>query len=230
MAQHTVITYTCPKCRVDIARQFGLLSTKMIVCPKCGANVRIDGNVIAQNWGYNFAWIGGLLIWLALGAAVLADPKFAETVGNKAFPAATLENRIVLAGLCAIPAMMLGLLCGGLGMMLGAIVAACAPATSAPAVPDYPGSPTAAPPQPQERGCLIRMIFILVWPVVFFFGAAIVISMVATFQAGDDKEMQRLANEEMAKKSVLWLLLGTLFVFILGCAGVLPLTGPKKKS
>jgi hypothetical protein len=93
-------------------------------------------------------------------------------------------------------------------MLLGAIVAAgatvdAADATEAPPQPPPAGGfrflppggdpqrssaagfypppgPAASPPRPPRRGFFVRAFFALLWPVVFFFGAALVLSIVAT--------------------------------------------------
>jgi hypothetical protein len=198
VATYTVFTYCCPRCKADLGRRFGLITTPSVVCPGCGANVRIDRNVIAQNWGYNFAWVGGLLAWAALAAAVLLDPAFAATLGNKTLPAGTFEQRLVIAGFCAIPALFAGLLLGGVGMLLGTIVSvqpsrSAAPPEGQPAGPPRgapgfapAGAPAVSPPRPQDRGFLVRAFFVLLWPVVVFFGAASVIGLV--LRAGVEKE------------------------------------------
>jgi hypothetical protein len=151
----------------------------------------IDSNVIAQNWGFNFAWVTGVLIWQALGVAVIASPEFAAMIGNKTFPAATLKNRVVIALVCAIPSLLAGLIIGGVGMLLGTIVAMGAAReenSTAPAndqesdsrAPAWEPSPTAAtqPSGPPRRSLLVRAFFVLLWPVVFFFVAALVLGAV----------------------------------------------------
>ena len=194
MPTRTVYTYTCPRCRTDLGRQFSLLTSKRIVCPGCGNNVRIDTNVIQQNWGYNFAWVGGLLIWGGLAAGVLLDPAFAASVGNNTLPATTPGNRLVIAGFCCIPALIGGLLVGGFGLLLGTIVAAgaddeppaekVAPPSQGPsyaAAFNRQAAPEASQPpgpRPRKRSLLVRGSFVLLWPVVFLFGAAIVLGMV----------------------------------------------------
>jgi hypothetical protein len=182
----TIITYKCPRCRADIGRRFGLMSTLTITCPFCEAKVRIDRNVIAQNWGFNFAWVGGLLIWLVLGVGALASPQFAAMLGNKTLPAATPQNRVVIALFCVIPSLLARLVIGGVGMLLGTIVAMGAAreensTTEAPIEPQGPvGAPAAGPqpPRPRRRGLLVRAFFVLLWPVVFFCGAATVLGAV----------------------------------------------------
>ena len=54
MATYTVITYRCPRCKTDIGRRFGLITTLRILCPRCGTRVRIDAGVVGQNWAFNF--------------------------------------------------------------------------------------------------------------------------------------------------------------------------------
>jgi DNA-directed RNA polymerase subunit RPC12/RpoP len=196
--RRTIITYTCPRCRTDIGRRFGLITSRLIVCPNCSTKVRVDANAVAQNWGFNFAWVGGLLSWLALGAGILADPQFATLMGNGTLPAATLENRLVIAAFAAIPALFIGLFLGGFGMMLGYIVGVASPdpaeggGSPGPISTPAPGPlaaggrniliiPTASPPKPKGRHILVRMFFIVLWPIVFFFGAAIALGVVSAF-------------------------------------------------
>lgn len=229
MAKVVIITFRCPKCRLDIGRQFGLITTTTIVCSKCGTHVRLDSAAVAQNWGFNFGWMSALLIWFALGVGVLVDPQFAATMGNTTFPAATDAQRVVIALTCGIWAFLAGLCFAMVGMVLGSLVATFAPAGSAPMETDLPDRPTAGPPQTRERGCLVRMIFIFVWPVVGFFVAVIAITAVATIEAGNDPVMQQIAIEEAGKQTAPWLVFGTLAVFLLSCVGLLPFTGRKRK-
>ena len=282
MPTYTVITYQCPKCKADIGRCLGLHTKLTIACPNCGANVRIGRDAMAQNWGFNFAWVSGLVIWLVLGVGVLVSPELAAQIGRDAFPADTFEHRLVIAGVSAIPALLAGLVFGGIGMVCGTIAAFCASASETragdhPAWPSSNAGPGAAggfpgqnapplyPPQPRGRGFFVRAFFVLLWAVVFFFGAAIVLSMVATTgvkpverrpadeastvgllasplgqgpllaassllpDEGRQDQQRQEAAAKMGERSAPWLLLGTLGVFVLGCVGLLPLTGSGKK-
>ena len=191
----TIITYKCPRCRADIARRFGLMSTLTITCPFCEAKVRIDRNVIAQNWGFNFAWVGGLLIWLVLGVAVIASPQFAAMAANKTLPAATLQNRAVIALFCVIPSLLAGLIIGGVGMLFGTIVAmgAAREETARPKLQQSSkgrlerAAAGPQPPRPRRRGLLVRAFFVLLWPVVFFCGAATVLGADAASAGGGNR-------------------------------------------
>jgi hypothetical protein len=105
---------------------------------------------------------------------------------------------------------------------------------------------------------------VLLWPVVFFFGAGIVLAVAAVCGAktdappsitaastigligspqgqgpllaavslmppeARDEQLKQQAAADMGKQSAPWLLLGTVVVFGLGCAGLLPVTGRKK--
>jgi hypothetical protein len=232
MATYRVITFQCPRCKTDIGRQWGLITTKVIVCPSCGTNVRIDTSVIQQNWAFNFGWVGGILTWFVLGALVLADPQFATTIGRKTFKSDTGEQRLLIAGMCGIPAMFAGLLIGLVGGILGTIVAwGASEAPPAPATPvPTPGAPPLAPPQPQGRGCLIRSFFILLWPIVTFFASGIVVMVLTGVFTASDEEVRRQLSKEAGEKYAGWMLLASLVAFILGCVGLLPLTGRGKKK
>ena len=152
MATITVFTYRCPKCRADIGRRFGLITTPMIVCGSCGTNVRIDKNVIQQNWAFNFGWAGGLFTWLCLAVAVINSPAFATKMANNTLPAATFENRLVIAAMCGLWAMFVGMGFALIGGIIGTIVAATSSAWSLNSggfqsfpTPPTPGG-TSAPP------------------------------------------------------------------------------------
>jgi hypothetical protein len=173
------------------------MSKLTIICPFCQAKVRIDHNVIAQNWGFNFAWVSGLLFWLVVGAIVIASPHFAAMIGRRTFPAATLQNRVVIALFCAIPSLFVGLIIGGVGMFLGLIVAAGAAreenCTTTEAANDNLSpmpSPTGAPqpPGPPRRSLLVRAFFVLLWPALFFFGAAIVLGAIMMRAPAEETE------------------------------------------
>jgi hypothetical protein len=84
--------------------------------------VRVDRQVIAQNWGYNFGWVGGLIIWLALGAGVMLDPQFAASIGGKTMKSDTQQQRMMIALMMGIPALLGGLVVGGIGMLLGSVM------------------------------------------------------------------------------------------------------------
>lgn len=228
MAKMIRITYQCPRCRTDLGRRFGLIMTRTVDCPKCGNSVRVDSQVFAQNWGFNFGWVGGLLIWAGMGGAVLIDPEFAATIGGNTFPAATPKDRVIIALTCVIPAFIGGFILNGLGMLFGAIAAHGAPAGSAPVEPEIRGSPSPAPP-PLGRGCLIRAFFILFWPVVFFFASGVTLALLAGFSA-EGEAARKKAVQQSAEQNTGWMLLGTLLVFLLGCLGLLPWTGRKKKE
>jgi uncharacterized membrane protein len=208
MARVTVIRYTyrCPRCRTDIGRRFGLITSARIVCPCCGTYVRIDAQVIQQNWGFNFGWAAGLLTWLGLATAMLASPEFAAAFGGNTFPSATLENRLALAAMCCIPSLFVGGAVAAVGMLLGALVAAGAEdSDTARGYPPPPSptwglaprpagfhprtDPTAPPPRPRQRGFLVRACFVLLWPVVFFFGAATVVQQVAVNALNHDEPL-----------------------------------------
>jgi hypothetical protein len=293
MATYIVFTYRCPRCRADIGRRFGLYTKRKIPCPRCGTGVRIDAAVFAQNWGYNFGWVGGVLACLVLGFGVLISPDFAATVGGNTLPSATEHDRLVLAGMSLIPGLLAGLVFGGVGMVLGAIVAAGAAAEADDATevpPPGPGpgggfrflppgadpqpssaaatgfsSPPARPASPPRRGLFVRAFFALLWPIVFFFAAGFGLTIVAMSRvksvdppppaaaAGTvgllaapqgqgpllaafslipapvrDQQLKHQATWKMGGQSAPWLLLGMLVVFLLGCAGVLPYTGRLK--
>ncbi len=284
MPTYTVWTFRCPRCKSDIGRRFGLITTLTIPCPNCRTQVRVDSNCIQQNWGFNFGWVGGVLLWFALAAGVLASPEFAAQIGRKTFPADTHEQRLVIAGVCALPAFLGALVIGGIGMVCGAIAAASMPThtadpfdlTSPPPPGPRPGRPgqwgaDAAGrdfrlpdvPRPAQRGFLARAFFALLWPVVVFLGAMAALILVALWTAksdesppavaagtvgllsaphgqgpllaaaaqvperAKDESMKQRAVGKLAERAAPWLLLAMLVTFGLGCAGLLPSTSRK---
>ena len=103
----------------------------MIDCLNCRANVRIGRDCVAQNWAYNFACFGGLILWLLLAVGVLIDPQLAAMIGQKEFPADTFEHRLVIAGISIFPSLLAALLIGGVGWLCGKVVALEEPASGA---------------------------------------------------------------------------------------------------
>lgn len=238
MARVVVVTYQCPRCKADLARRFGLIGSRRIPCPSCGAMVNIDAQVIGQNWAFNFGWVGGVGISLFLAVMVVANQDFAASVGGKTFPTGTQQQRVTLAAMMVIPGILLGLVAAGVGMGLGALVGSMASSETeaAPAPPPgFPGSrlPTslpAVPPQAKGRGCLIRMIFICFWPVAFFMAAVVVMTFVSGAASAETEELRKQLSKESAEKHTGWMMLGTFITFLLGCFGVLPWTGKGRKK
>jgi hypothetical protein len=183
MATYTVWTFRCPRCKADIGRRFGLITTLTISCPKCRTPVRIDSNVIQQNWGFNFGWVGFVLLWFGLACGVLASPEFAAQIGRKTFPSGTDEERLVIAAVCVLPAFLGALLFGGVGMVLGAIAALAAPQGREDDIDrtSWPTRPAAAapPPRPRQRGFLVRAFFVLLWTGIVLLGMAFTLGLVA---------------------------------------------------
>jgi DNA-directed RNA polymerase subunit RPC12/RpoP len=234
MAQ--VITYQCPRCKADIGRRFGLITKKLIVCQKCGHNVLIDSSVIQQNWAFNFGWMGTLFVWLCLGATVLVNEEVARSIGGKSFKADTVQSRLVIAAVCAIPSLLVGLVIGGVGMALGAIVGASSSANQISATPQglpqgFPSQQSSyTPPEPQGRGCLIRGFFICFWPNFFLFPAIIIMAGVEGAFSAPSEEVRKQLSEQSAQKNMPWIMGVTLLLFIAGCLGLLPWTGRGKKK
>jgi hypothetical protein len=227
MARYTVTTFQCPRCRADLGRQFGLITSRSIPCPRCGTMVHIDGKVIAQNWGFNFGWVGGLLLWLGLAAGVMLDPQFAASIGGKTFKSDTQQQRVIIALVCGLPALFGGLVCGGVGMLLASVMVGGGEA--GPSLVTASGL-SAAPPQPQSRGCAVRGFFILFWPVFVFVAGVIVMSGVSGAFSAETVELRNQINKESAEKYTKWVLLASFLVFLLGCFGIMPWTGSGKKN
>ena len=234
MARYTVVTFQCPRRRA-ISAKFGLITSRSIPCPRCGTTVRIDRQVIAQNWGFNFGWVGGLLLWLGLAAGVMLDPHFAASIGGKTLKSDTQQQRFMIALVCGLPALLGGLVCGGVGMLLGAVLVGDGEAAPSPPTPSgFPGvtptMPSATTLQPRGRGCLVRGSFILFWPVFFFIAGAIVMSGVSGAWTAETEEVRKQLSKQSAEKYAMWVFLGSFLVFLLGCFGLMPWTGSGKKT
>ncbi len=194
--KYTVYTYRCPRCRLDLGRRFGLMTTPCIRCSRCGTNVQVSTAAILQNWAYNFGWVGGVLLWIVLAVGIVLSPEFANTVSDQMFRGAEVRNPVVLLAGCLIPAFLAGLLSAFVGMVLGALASLLM--TTAPTarseVPAPTGlllprtsvnspAPTVTPTSPWQRNLLVRLVFIFLWPLVFFFTGAMVLGMLAPGEA-----------------------------------------------
>jgi hypothetical protein len=110
----------CPRCKADVSRRFGLITTPTVVCHSCRFEMRITGKAVTDNWGYNFAALAGLAIWGGIALLILASPESAAALGKRmSLPAATIQDRLLLAALsgvaaalCAIPFAVIGRLIG----------------------------------------------------------------------------------------------------------------------
>jgi hypothetical protein len=126
----------------------------------------------------------------------------------------------------SIPWILLGTL---LAFVLGS--AGLLPPTGAKIrAPAAPPSGIPAGPEPPRRSAFVRAFFVVLWPVVFFIAAGLTMSALAGSFAAESDEVQRQISQESARQHAGWISLVSLGLFVLGCVGVLPLTGARIRS
>ena len=114
-----VIIDVCPKCRVDVSRRFGLIKTPLIVCRKCGYEMRVTAKAVRNNWQYNFAMAAGLFLWFVFACIILLDQKGAMDLATRLGKFKGVQSPWILAVLSFVPAFLLALPFGGIGRIFG---------------------------------------------------------------------------------------------------------------
>ena len=114
-----VIIDVCPKCRVDVSRRFGLIKTPLIVCRKCGYEMRVTAKAVRNNWQYNFAMAAGLFFWFVFACIILLDQKGAMDFATRLGKFKGVQSPWILAVLSFVPAFLLALPFGGIGRIFG---------------------------------------------------------------------------------------------------------------
>ena len=116
----TVTRDACPRCRTDVSRRLGVITTPTIACPKCRAVMDVTRTAVVNNWQFNGAVLAAAFIWTAVAAAVFLNPNFATQVGARVGrPARTPQDRLVLAAIVGVPAGFFALPFGVLGRLVG---------------------------------------------------------------------------------------------------------------
>src|SRR5207248_3279728 len=95
---------------------------------------------------------------------------------------------------------------------------------------DFRNQPPAQAPEPRRRSVFVRGFFVLLWPTVFFIGAGFTMAALAGGFSVDNEEVQKHIFKQSAEANVLWILLGSLLLLVVGCLGYLPGTGAKKRK
>jgi hypothetical protein len=114
----------CPRCRTDVSRLVGLITTPTLACPKCRAAVGVSPRAVVSNWQFNVAVLAGVFLWTTLAVAVFISPEFAASAGvHLKRPTATVQDRLVLALYVGVPAGVVAVPFGLLGRVIGRRVA-----------------------------------------------------------------------------------------------------------
>ena len=229
-----VILDVCPRCRSDVSRKFGLITTRLIVCPKCQFEMFVTPKAVVNNWQFNAAVWAGLAMWIGFASIIFTNSDTAATVGRHLqLPVRTFENRLVLAFAGCIPALFVALPFALVGRIIGFSVARRlnVDAAEEAAVADFRRQLT--PVRQQElrrRSLFVRAVFGLVWAVVFGVVAALALGLWAAREAGDDPELRQQAIWQVGETFGPWALLGSLaLAVVLGGCGVLPGTRRTKR-
>jgi hypothetical protein len=72
-------------------------------------------------------------------------------------------------------------------------------------------------------------LFAVLWPVLFFLAAAMIMSALAGAFSAETDALQQQLHQQSAQKHTGWIFMVSLALFVLGCCGVLPFTEATKK-
>jgi hypothetical protein len=137
------------------------------------------------------------------------------------------------------PWLLLGMLvvfllgCAGVLPCTGRLRARPAAPRRAPAASgtfDLRNYPIVAGAEPPRRHVLVRTFFALLWPVVFFLAADLVMSALSGVSSVQNEVVRKQLQDQAAQTTVPWLLLGSLVALVLGCVGALPWTGAYRRG
>ncbi|HEY1380614.1 MAG TPA: hypothetical protein VGF55_27685 [Gemmataceae bacterium] len=247
----------CPRCRTDVSRLVGLITTPTLACPKCRAAVPVSGRAVVNNWQFNIGVLAGVFVWTTLAVAVFISPEFAANAAiHLKRPAATIQDRVILALYVGVPAGLAAVPFGLLGRVIGCRVAGRLasrrgadllgaslprPATDSPAkgqhrvrhrlfadvAPALTGGPAPSPAAPPRRG--IRVVAVAAWAGVFVGIGTLALAAVVVGGVGNGPGPWQPAAAEAART---W---GPAMVFasiaaaaVLGGTGLLP--GTRRKA
>ena len=112
----------CPRCRADVSRRFGLITTPTITCRVCQYPMRVTALAVMNNWQFNFAAPVVLAIWVGLALIIFRCPDtvahWADQLGARPSGHA-LQDRLamvlvsgVVALFCSVPFAAVGRLVG----------------------------------------------------------------------------------------------------------------------
>jgi hypothetical protein len=112
----------CPRCRADVSRRFGVITTPTITCRVCRFPMRVTTPAVMNNWQFNFAAPVVLAIWVGAVVIIFRSP---DTVAHWAGELGATpsghdtQDRVamvllsgVVALFCSIPFAVLGRLIG----------------------------------------------------------------------------------------------------------------------
>ena len=70
----TVIRYLCPKCRQDVARRPGFISTPVIACHACGHEFLVNRNAVVYSWQKTVFWYAWLFLLMVTTVYFVTAP------------------------------------------------------------------------------------------------------------------------------------------------------------
>jgi hypothetical protein len=119
-----VVLDVCPRCKTDVSRRLGLITTRTIACAKCGHEMRVTQNAVINNWQYHGAVLAFLVLWTGATVLILSRPDVAAEVGRRAaLPCQTMKERATLALVAAVPILLCAMPFAVIGRVVGYYVA-----------------------------------------------------------------------------------------------------------
>jgi hypothetical protein len=233
----------CPRCRADVSRRLGVITTPTITCRVCQFPMRVTALAVMNNWQFNFAAPVVLAIWVGAVVIIFRSPEtVAHWAGELRAPPTghDLQDRLAMSLTAGVVALFSSIPFAVVGRLIGFFVARrlLSEPSSAAAASEFGQrqflSQLPAPALPQQKASggfrfIARAFFGLLWAAVFFFGGAFAMATVATAGIADP-QLRNQASRHAGEHWGPWLFLGSIgLTILLGSFGVLPGTRSKKR-
>jgi len=247
----------CPRCRADVSRRFGVITTPTIDCRVCQFPMRVTSLAVMNNWQFNAAAPVGLALWVAALFIIFGSP---ETAARWAWELGATpsghdtQDHLAMALVAGGAALFCSVPFAIVGRIIGFFVARRLlseppePAASefgqrqylsyvpAPAASGgYGVAMHSTPELPQQTAgggfrFIARTFFGLVWAAIFFVGGAFMTTAVAI--AGiTDPQLRNEASRHAGQSCGVWLFFGSIgLAVLLGSRGILPGTRSKNRQ
>src|SRR4051812_28311997 len=95
----------CPRCKMDISRRLGVITSPSVNCSFCGQLMRVTRDAILNNWQYNGLMWPFFSIWAGMALVTLFNPDVAvEIIKRLPMPVDVVVGQMIGAALCFLPA------------------------------------------------------------------------------------------------------------------------------
>jgi len=114
----------CPRCKTDISRRLGVITSASVNCSFCGQQVQVTRNAVLNNWQYNSLMWPFFAIWTGMAVTVLFNQDLVVAL-TRFLPITVdvLVAQVLGAVLCLLPAFVCAIPFALVGRVVGCLVA-----------------------------------------------------------------------------------------------------------